>query len=160
MQFLKTLFITSATLALGALSLTAQPLPVDRQIKTGTLDNGLTYYIRHNANPAGVADFYIVHNVGALQEEDNQNGLAHFLEHMAFNGIKHFPDKQMLEFLGRNGVRFGANVNAFTSKSETCYHIDKAPVARESFVDSLLLILHDWSGDILCEQTNLTTREV
>lgn len=155
MQFLKTLFITSATLALGALSLTAQPLPVDRQIKTGTLDNGLTYYIRHNANPAGVADFYIVHNVGALQEEDNQNGLAHFLEHMAFNGIKHFPDKQMLEFLGRNGVRFGANVNAFTSKSETCYHIDKAPVARESFVDSLLLILHDWSGDILCEQDEL-----
>lgn len=69
MQFLKTLFITSATLALGALSLTAQPLPVDGQIKTGTLDNGLTYYIGHNANPAGVADFYIVHNVGALQKK-------------------------------------------------------------------------------------------
>lgn len=78
MQFLKTLFITSATLALGALSLTAQPLPVDGQIKTGKLDNGLTYYVRHSANPAGVADFYIVHNVGALQEDDNQNGLAHF----------------------------------------------------------------------------------
>lgn len=155
MQFLRSLFIASAALALCAYSLTAQPLPQDGQIRTGKLDNGLTYYVRHCANPAGVADFYIVHNVGALQEEDNQNGLAHFLEHMAFNGIKHYPGKEMLEFLGRNGVRFGANVNAFTSRNETCYHIDGAPVARESFVDSLLLILHDWSGDILCEQDEL-----
>ena len=155
MQFLKSLFIAASALVLGAPVLAAQPLPVDSQIKTGKLDNGLTYYVRHNANPAGTADFYIVHNVGALQEEDNQNGLAHFLEHMAFNGIKHYPGKEMLEFLGRNGVRFGSNVNAFTSRNETCYHIDRAPVARESFVDSLLLILHDWSGDILCEQDEL-----
>lgn len=155
MQFLRSLFITSAALALSAFSLTAQTLPSDGQIRTGKLDNGLTYYVRHSANPAGVADFYIVHNVGALQEDDNQNGLAHFLEHMAFNGIKHYPGKEMLEFLGKNGVRFGANVNAFTSRSETCYHIDGAPVARESFVDSVLLILHDWSGDILCEQDEL-----
>lgn len=155
MQFLRFLFITSAALALSAFSLTAQTLPSDGQIRTGKLDNGLTYYVRHSANPAGVADFYIVHNVGALQEDDNQNGLAHFLEHMAFNGIKHYPGKEMLEFLGKNGVRFGANVNAFTSRSETCYHIDGAPVARESFVDSVLLILHDWSGDILCEQDEL-----
>lgn len=142
-------------MALSALSLTAQPLPQDGQIRTGKLDNGLTYYVRHSANPAGAADFYIVHNVGALQEDDNQNGLAHFLEHMAFNGLKHYPGKEMLEFLGRNGVRFGTNVNAFTSRGETCYHIDAAPVARESFVDSVLLILHDWSGDILCEQDEL-----
>lgn len=155
MQFLKSLFTAATAFVLGASVMAAQPLPVDSQIKTGRLDNGLTYYVRHNANPAGTADFYIVHNVGALQEEDNQNGLAHFLEHMAFNGIKHFPDKEMLDFLGRNGVRFGANVNAFTTRNETCYHIDKAPVKRESFVDSLLLILHDWSGDILCEQDEL-----
>ena len=155
MQFLRSLFIASATLALSAFCLGAQTLPSDGQIRTGKLDNGLTYYVRHNANPAGTADFYIVHNVGALQEDDNQNGLAHFLEHMAFNGIKHYPGKEMLEFLGRNGVRFGANVNAFTSRNETCYHIDAAPVARETFVDSLLLILHDWSGDILCEQEEL-----
>lgn len=155
MQFLKSLFISASVLILGASGLAAQQLPVDSQIKTGKLDNGLTYYVRHNANPAGTADFYIVHNVGALQEEDNQNGLAHFLEHMAFNGIKHYPGKEMLDFLGRNGVRFGANVNAFTTRNETCYHIDGAPVKRESFVDSLLLILHDWSGDILCEQDEL-----
>ncbi len=155
MQFLRSLFIASSALALSALNLTAQPLPQDGQIRTGKLDNGLTYYVRHSADPAGAADFYIVHNVGALQEDDNQNGLAHFLEHMAFNGIKHYPGKEMLEFLGRNGVRFGTNVNAFTSRSETCYHIDAAPVARESFVDSVLLILHDWSGDILCEQDEL-----
>lgn len=155
MQFLKSLFISASALILGASGLAAQQLPVDSQIKTGKLDNGLTYYVRHNANPAGTADFYIVHNVGALQEEDSQNGLAHFLEHMAFNGIKHYPGKEMLDFLGRNGVRFGANVNAFTTRNETCYHIDGAPVGRESFVDSLLLILHDWSGDILCEQDEL-----
>ncbi len=155
MQFLRSLFAAAAVLTLGAYGLSAQTLPVDGQIRTGKLDNGLTYYVRHNANPAGAADFYIVHNVGALQEEDNQNGLAHFLEHMAFNGLKHYPGKEMLEFLGRNGVRFGTNVNAFTTRSETCYHIDAAPVARESFVDSLLLILHDWSGDILCEQDEL-----
>ncbi len=155
MQFLRSLFTASAALALTSFCLTAQPLPQDGQIRTGKLDNGLTYYVRHSANPAGAADFYIVHNVGALQEDDNQNGLAHFLEHMAFNGIKHYPGKEMLEFLGRNGVRFGTNVNAFTSRSETCYHIDAAPVARESFVDSVLLILHDWSGDILCEQDEL-----
>lgn len=155
MQFLKSLFTASALVLAASFGLAAQPLPVDGQIRTGKLDNGLTYYVRHNANPAGTADFYIVHNVGALQEDDNQNGLAHFLEHLAFNGIKHYPGKEMLDFLGRNGVRFGANVNAFTTRNETCYHIDGAPVARETFVDSLLLILHDWSGDILCEQEEI-----
>lgn len=107
MQFLRSLFITSAALALSAFSLTAQTLPSDGQIRTGKLDNGLTYYVRHSANPAGVADFYIVHNVGALQEDDNQNGLAHFLEHMAFNGIKHYPGKEMLEFLGKTASASG-----------------------------------------------------
>ena len=71
----------------------AQPMPVDSLLIKGTLDNGMTYYIRHNANPKGYADFYIVHNVGALQEAPNQDGLAHFLEHMAFNGTKHYPKR-------------------------------------------------------------------
>lgn len=121
----------------------------------GHLDNGLTYYLYHNDRTPGTADFYIAHNVGALQEEDNQNGLAHFLEHMAFNGTRHYPDKQLLEFLGREGVRFGYNVNAYTSRTETVYNISAVPVVRESFADSVLLVLRDWSCDISCEQEAL-----
>lgn len=143
----------SAALMLAAAAVAAaQAIPGDPLLVKGTLDNGLTYYIRSNANPAGCADFYIVHGVGALQEEDNQNGLAHFLEHMAFNGTKHYPDKGIIEFLEKEGVRFGANINAYTSKTETVYNISSVPLVRESFVDSVLMVLHDWSCDISCEQ--------
>ena len=130
-------------------------IPDDPETVIGKLSNGMTYYIRHNPNPEGCADFYIVHNVGALQEEDNQNGLAHFLEHMAFNGTKHYPDKAMLDFLAKEGVRFGYNVNAYTSRTETVYNISAVPLVRESFVDSVLTVLHDWSCDISCEQQAL-----
>ncbi len=126
-------------------------IPDDPQLIKGRLDNGMTYYIRHNSNPEGCADFYIIHNVGALQEEDNQNGLAHFLEHMAFNGTRHYPDKEILNFLAKDGVRFGYNVNAYTNRTETVYNISSVPLVRESFVDSVLMILHDWSCDISCE---------
>lgn len=154
MRFLKNI-LAAALMAATAWHAQAQQLPSDPELRTGKLPNGLTYYIRQNVNEKGIADFYIVHNVGALQEDDNQDGLAHFLEHMAFNGLKHYPKKTMLEFLGKNGVRFGANVNAFTSRKETCYHIDKVPLVRDSFVDSVLMVLHDWSHDILCENDEL-----
>lgn len=126
-------------------------IPDDPELIRGKLDNGMTYYIRHNENPAGCADFYIIHNVGSLQEEDNQNGLAHFLEHMAFNGTRHYPDKGILEFLAKDGVRFGYNVNAYTNRTETVYNISSVPLVRDSFVDSVLMVLHDWSCDISCE---------
>ncbi len=122
----------------------------DPQMIIGKLDNGMTYYIRHNSKPEGCADFYIVHDVGALQEEDHQNGLAHFLEHMAFNGTRHYPGQQMMDFLTREGLRLGYNVNAFTSRTETVYNLSRIPLARESFVDSVLMVLHDWSGEISC----------
>lgn len=125
------------------------------EIVIGHLENGLTYYIAHNGNPKGCADFYIAHNVGALQEEDSQNGLAHFLEHMAFNGTEHYPDKELLNFLAKDGVRFGYNVNAYTSRNETVYNISSVPLVRESFVDSVLMVLHDWSCAISCEQEAL-----
>jgi zinc protease len=130
----------------------AQTIPADPDIKVGKLDNGMTYYLCHNANPAGCAEFYIAHNVGALQEEDNQNGLAHFLEHMAFNGTRHYPEKRILEFLADEGVRFGYNVNAYTAKTETVYNLSNVPLVRDSFIDSVLMVLHDWSCDINCEQ--------
>ena len=123
-------------------------IPQDKDVVIGRLENGMTYYIWHNEKPKGCADFYIVHNVGALQEEDNQNGLAHFLEHMAFNGTKHFPDKELFGFLSKEGVRFGANINAYTSRNETVYNLSSIPLVRESFIDSVLLVLHDWSTDI------------
>lgn len=126
-------------------------IPQDKDVVIGRLENGMTYYIWHNEKPKGCADFYIVHNVGALQEDDNQNGLAHFLEHMAFNGTKHFPDKELFGFLSKEGVRFGANINAYTSRNETVYNLSSIPLVRESFIDSVLLVLHDWSTDISCE---------
>ena len=133
----------------------AQTIPADADFRVGKLNNGLTYYLCHNSNPAGCAEFYIAHNVGALQEEDNQNGLAHFLEHMAFNGTKNYPDKGLLEFLAAEGVRFGYNVNAYTAKTETVYNLSNVPLVRDSFIDSVLMVLHDWSCDISCEQQAL-----
>ena len=133
----------------------AQVIPDDSEIRVGRLANGMTYYLCHNETPAGRAEFYIAHNVGALQEEDNQNGLAHFLEHMAFNGTRHYPDKGILDFLAKEGVRFGYNVNAYTSKTETVYNLSEVPLVRDSFVDSVLMVLHDWSCDISCEQQAL-----
>lgn len=121
------------------------PLPKDQQVRVGVLDNGLTYYIRHNEKPEKQAEFYIYHNVGAMQEEDNQNGLAHFLEHMAFNGTKNLPGNMLIDWLETIGVKFGAELNAFTSNEMTVYNVSNVPVVRESVLDSALMILHDWS---------------
>lgn len=139
------------TLIMTTLCLSAQqnqPLPVDPNVITGKLENGLTYYIRHNSFPENRADFYIAQKVGSMQEEDNQAGLAHFLEHMAFNGTDNFPNKQMLEYLQNNGIKFGYNINAYTSFDETVYYISEIPTTNVNLMDSALLILHDWSNAI------------
>ena len=128
-----------------------EPLHIDPDVRKGTLENGLTYYIRHNNLPENRADFYIAQKVGSMQEEDHQAGLAHFLEHMAFNGTKNFPGKSMLDYLEKNGVKFGANVNAYTSFDETVYYLTNVPMVREGLLDSCLLILHDWSNAISLE---------
>lgn len=130
-----------------------QPLPVDPEVRYGQLDNGLTYYIRHNARPKDRADFFIAQKVGSMQEEENQRGLAHFLEHMAFDGTLHFPGHAMDEFTQSIGMRGGENFNAYTGFDETVYMIMGAPVVREGIVDSCLLILHDWSGFITLADT-------
>ena len=119
--------------------------PVDSAVITGKLDNGLTYYIRHNDTPKGQADFYIAQKVGSVLEEESQRGLAHFLEHMCFNGTEHFPGNSMVDWLESVGVRFGHNLNAYTDVDETVYNINNVPVARKSVQDSCLLILHDWA---------------
>ena len=107
-------------------------LPVDTAVITGRLDNGLTYYIRHNETPKGQADFYIAQKVGSVLEDDNQRGLAHFLEHMCFNGTKSFPGNTLVDWLESVGVKFGYNLNAYTSVDETVYNISSVPTARES----------------------------
>ncbi len=143
-------FLLSLSVSIGMAQQMPQ-LPIDPQVRIGKLDNGLTYYIRHNNLPKERADFYIVQKVGAILENDNQNGLAHFLEHMSFNGTKHFPDKGIINFLEKNGVRFGENINAFTSLDETVYNLANVPTIRNGIIDSSLLVLHDWSHSLLLQ---------
>lgn len=145
---MRKLIFSLVALVIGVTSICAQeiqPLPLDPAVRVGVLENGMTYYIRHNEKPKGQASFYIYHDVGAIQEEDDQQGLAHFLEHMAFNGSVNLPDKQMIEQLETIGVQFGYNLNAFTSWDCTEYMIKDCPVADEKNLDLALLILHDWS---------------
>ena len=131
-----------------------EQLPLDPAVRIGVLDNGMTYYIRHNEKPKGQASFYIYHDVGAVQEDDDQQGLAHFLEHMAFNGTKNLPGKAMIERLEAAGVQFGLNLNAATSWDYTKYEIKDLPVTEEN-VDLALLILHDWSQFIALEPAEI-----
>ena len=146
-------------LLLVVVTMTAQPLKQDPAVRQGKLKNGLTYYIRHNAKEAGLADFYIAQRVGSILEEPRQRGLAHFLEHMAFNGTKHFPGKGkqlgIVPWCETIGVKFGANLNAYTSIDETVYNISSVPIKREGIADSCLLILHDWSHYLLLEDKEI-----
>ena len=120
-------------------------LPADPNVLIGKLPNGITYYLRHNEEPKDRASFFIIRNAGALLENDDQDGLAHFLEHMAFNGSKNFPGNSMISTLERHGISFGGNLNAYTTQNETVYNISDVPMADESLTDTCLLILHDWS---------------
>lgn len=135
------------------------PIPVDKEVRVGRLENGLTYYIRANKRPENRANFYIVQRVGSILEEENQRGLAHFLEHMAFNGSKNFPagddGKNMISYLETIGVKFGANLNAYTSMDETVYNINDVPTTTAGAVDSCLLILYDWSNTLLLREKEI-----
>jgi len=151
--------LTSVLVLTAALSLSAQTLPQDPTVRTGKLKNGMTYYIRHNAKEPGLADFYIAQRVGSILEEPRQRGLAHFLEHMAFNGTKNFPGKGkqlgIVPWCETIGVKFGANLNAYTSVDQTVYNISAVPLRRVGIADSCLLILHDWSHYLLLEDKEI-----
>ena len=160
MMKLRTLFVaalmlmsTAAVVAQDAMQL--PPIPVDPDVRIGKLDNGLTYYIRHNAWPEHRAEFYIAQKVGSIQEDDNQRGLAHFLEHMAFNGSKHFKGNEMLRWCESVGVKFGTDLNAYTSIDQTVYNISNVPTTREGIIDSCLLILFDWADGLLLEKEEI-----
>ena len=145
-------FILSTLVLALSLTMTAQqpqPLPIDSAVRVGKLENGLTYYIRHNEYPKQRAEFHIAQAVGAILEEDHQNGLAHFLEHMAFNGTEHFAGKGIIEYFESIGVNFGGNINAYTSLDETVYRLSEVPTTREGIIDSALLVMHDWACGLL-----------
>ena len=142
--------ILLAVSLLFSVAATAQNLPFDTAVRIGHLPNGMTYYIRHNELPKNSVDFHIAQRVGSILEEESQRGLAHFLEHMAFNGTKHFPESESFRsYLESVGVKFGANLNAYTSIDETVYMITNVPTTRTGIIDTCLLILHDWSNCLL-----------
>ncbi len=146
----KILFIaTLFAVAMGGYAQQTEQLPTDKDVRIGHLDNGLTYYIRHNELPKQRCEFHIAQAVGAILEEDNQNGLAHFLEHMAFNGTEHFPGKGIINYFESIGVNFGGNINAYTALDETVYRLSEVPTIREGIIDSALLVMHDWSHSLL-----------
>ena len=148
-------FVTAAVVAVAmAVGLSAQAvpaltqvLPVDPDVTTGQFDNGLKYMVRKNALPAGRAELRLVVNVGSLVEDQDQLGLAHFVEHMAFNGTKNFPKLETVAFLESIGMRFGPSVNAYTSFDETVYML-QVPTEKPDVLDRSMLILEDWAHNL------------
>jgi peptidase, M16 family len=145
-------YLLILALALFALSANAKrtqaTLSTDPNLHVGKLPNGLTYYILRNNTPPNRANFYLAQCVGSLQESDNQRGLAHFLEHLCFNGTRHFPSNTLVAYLETLGLKFGQNINAYTGMERTVYHLNNVPTARSSALDSCLLALRDWVCDI------------
>ena len=154
MRNFKRIMVAALLFVAGVTTTMAQQMPaipVDPDVKIGKLDNGLTYYIRHNAWPEQRAEFYIAQHVGSIQENDDQRGLAHFLEHMCFNGTENFKGNDIVKWCETVGVKFGRDLNAYTSIDKTVYNISNVPTTREGIIDSCLLILHDWADGLLLE---------
>ena len=151
--------LSLAVLAITSMAALAQmtPMPLNPAVKHGTLPNGLNYYILHNEEPKNRVNFYIAQKVGSTLESPEQLGLAHFLEHMAFNGTTNYPGKNMLNYLQSKGIRFGSDINAYTSFDETVYRIENVPTTDKALVDSVLLVFHDWSGSILLEEDEINS---
>ncbi|MGN0033136.1 MAG: M16 family metallopeptidase [Candidatus Limimorpha sp.] len=144
-----------AAFAITGFAQQAMQLPTDPNVKVGKLDNGMTYYLRHNEKPAQRADFYIAQKVGSILEEENQRGLAHFLEHMAFNGTVNLPGMTLRDYLQSRGIKFGENLNAGTGIDQTIYMVTNVPTTLPGLVDTCLLILHDWSSFIALEEDEI-----
>ena len=146
---IKRRFFNAFVLLLLVTGALAQNVTTDNSFRIGRLQNGMTYYIRHNNKEKGIADFYIAQRVGSILENPDQRGLAHFLEHMAFNGSKNFKNTDaspsIVHWCEAHGIKFGTNLNAYTSIDETVYNVSAVPVKDAAVVDSTLLILHDWS---------------
>src|SRR6187397_1180792 len=132
----------------------SDPLPTDPAVKVGRLPNGLTYYIRKNAKPEKKLELRLAVNAGSVLENDNQRGLAHFMEHMGFNGSKHFPKNELVDFLQKSGVKFGADLNAYTSFDETVY-ILPIPTEDPEMVEKGFTVLEDWAFNNLFDKNEI-----
>jgi zinc protease len=124
-----------------------QPMPVDQQITVGRFSNGLRYYVRANKKPEKRMELRLVVKAGSILEEDDQQGLAHFVEHMAFNGTRHFPKNEVVSFIESLGMRFGADLNAYTSFDETVYML-QVPTDKPEAMERAMLILEDWAHNV------------
>lgn len=149
------LFFFFLTLGAGVFAQMSTGIPLNDKVVSGVLPNKMHYYIMHNEFPKDRVSFYFPQNVGSILENDSQKGLAHFLEHMAFNGTEHFAGKGFLTMLEKQGVRFGADINAYTGYDETVYNLSNVPVAEDWLLDSCLYVLHDWSGSLLLQDSEI-----
>src|SRR5215204_5072138 len=130
------------------------PIPVDPNVKIGKLSNGLTYYIRKNAKPEKKVELRLAVNAGSILEDPDQRGLAHFMEHMNFNGSKHFPKNELVDYLQKSGVKFGADLNAYTNFDETVY-ILPIPTSDPTVVEKGFTVLEDWAFNNLFDKNEI-----
>ncbi|MCC8426884.1 pitrilysin family protein [Mucilaginibacter sp. UR6-11] len=145
---LKKIYLAIAGVLVVAANVLAQekPLPLDPAVRMGKLPNGFTYYIRHNEEPKNRVVFYLANKVGSILETDEQQGLAHFMEHMSFNGTTHFPKNELVNYLQKSGVRFGADLNAYTSFDETVYQLP-LPTDKPEILQNGIQIMRDWAQE-------------
>lgn len=149
----KKLILTAAT-ALAGFAAIAQQIPLDPAVRTGKLANGFTYYIRHNEEPKKRVELYLVNKVGSILEDDDQQGLAHFMEHMNFNGTKNFPKNNLVDYLQKAGIRFGADLNAYTSFDETVYQLP-IPLDDPAMFGNGLKIMRDWAQEATLDPSEI-----
>jgi len=146
--------IAFATSAMGQQDPKAN-VPLDSSIRIGRLPNGMTYYIWHNEKPKERCEFRLVNDVGAIVERDDENGLAHFLEHVQFNNTLHFEGRRITEYFESVGVSFGGGVNAYTGLDETVYQLSNVPTTRQGIIDTALLVMYDWSCGALLRDEDI-----
>src|SRR6202012_5950060 len=152
---MKMRFLFALGLAVTTISITnAQTIPFDAAVRTGKLANGFTYYIRHNEEPKNRVLMYLVNKVGSVLEDEDQRGLAHFMEHMNFNGSKHFPHNELVDYLQKAGVRFGADINAYSGFDETVYKLP-IPSDNPELLKGGMEIMRDWADEALLDPVEI-----
>ncbi len=141
---MKKILLSLGVVFMASANAFAQNIPIDSSVKTGTLPNGMKYYIKKNTLPEKKVDFRLAINAGSILEDENQRGLAHFMEHMNFNGTKNYPDNKLVDFLQSIGVKFGQHLNAYTSFDETVYMLP-VPLDKPGNLDAGLKVMEDWA---------------
>ncbi len=144
------LFCLVSILTFGQQSDLGMAIPMDPNIKSGLLENGIRYFIKHHPTPKGKAELRLAIDAGSILEDDDQQGLAHFIEHMAFNGTRNFEKNELINYLQNLGVRFGADLNAHTSFNETVYKLS-LPADNQEIFTTGMQILRDWADGISFE---------